>query len=494
MLFNSLEFLLFLPTVFAAYWILNLWTNRPRGLQAQNILLLVASYVFYGWWDWRFLSLIAFSTIVDFAVGLQIEKANAREVSTDASDSVRSRTAKRWLWVSLAVNLGLLGYFKYANFFIDSWVRAWETVGVTMHHLTLQIVLPVGISFYTFQTLSYSIDMYRRKLKPTSNLIEFAAFVSFFPQLVAGPIERAAALLPQIRRPRQFDFDTAVSGLQLILWGLFKKVVVADTCAVFVNDVFDHHHDYSGPTLILGAVFFAFQIYGDFSGYSDIAIGTARLFGIQLMTNFRTPYFSRDIAEFWRRWHISLSTWFRDYLYIPLGGSRVGKGKAVRNTIVIFAVSGFWHGANWTFLWWGLIHALLFLPLFLLNQNRKNTGVIADGRWLPTMKEFLGITFTFSAVTLAWVFFRAENVEHAIQLIGNFGNRPWSIDKVSKSSALWIFLMVSLEWAARVPAAWTAWRSARLPITAVRWLTYATGVWLVMKNLQSQSEFIYFQF
>ena len=327
MLFNSLEFLLFLPTVFAAYWILNLWTNRPRGLQAQNILLLVASYVFYGWWDWRFLSLIAFSTIVDFAVGLQIEKANAREVSTDASDSVRSRTAKRWLWVSLAVNLGLLGYFKYANFFIDSWVRAWETVGVTMHHLTLQIVLPVGISFYTFQTLSYSIDMYRRKLKPTSNLIEFAAFVSFFPQLVAGPIERAAALLPQIRRPRQFDFDTAVSGLQLILWGLFKKVVVADTCAVFVNDVFDHHHDYSGPTLILGAVFFAFQIYGDFSGYSDIAIGTARLFGIQLMTNFRTPYFSRDIAEFWRRWHISLSTWFRDYLYIPLGGSRVGKGK-----------------------------------------------------------------------------------------------------------------------------------------------------------------------
>ena len=494
MLFNSLEFLLFLPTVFAAYWILNRWTDRPRGLQAQNFLLLVSSYVFYGWWDWRFLSLIAFSTLVDFAVGIQIAKANAREIPAGAEESIRSRSAKRWLWVSLAVNLGLLGYFKYANFFIESWVQAWESLGVSMHVSTLYIVLPVGISFYTFQTLSYSIDIYRRKLQPTRNLIDFAAFVSFFPQLVAGPIERASALLPQIQQRRQFDADVASSGLQLILWGLFKKVVIADTCAIFVNDVFDHHHEYSGPTLILGAVYFAFQIYGDFSGYSDIAIGTARLFGITLMTNFRTPYFARDIAEFWRRWHISLSTWFRDYLYIPLGGSRVGKWKAVRNTFVIFLVSGFWHGANWTFVVWGLIHALLFLPLLLMNRNRRNTGEIADGRWLPSLRELGGMAWTFSIVTLAWVFFRAENLDHALEFITNFGNRPSMLDKLSKTGAIWVALMLCMEWAARVPAAWNRWRSSSVPMTAARWLVYALGVWLVMKNLQSQAEFIYFQF
>ena len=371
MLFNSLEFLLFLPTVFAVYWILNLWTNRPRGLQAQNLLLLIASYVFYGWWDWRFLSLIAFSTLVDFAVGIQIANANALEIPTNADDALRSRTAKRWLGVSLGVNLGLLGYFKYANFFIENWIDAWSTVGVHMDPWTLKVILPVGISFYTFQTLSYSIDIYRRKLLPTTNLIEFAAFVSFFPQLVAGPIERASALLPQIASRRNFDYEEGVSGLRLILWGMFKKVVVADTCAIYVNDVFANYTEYSGPTLMMGALFFAFQIYGDFSGYSDIAIGIARLFGIKLMTNFKTPYFSRDIAEFWRRWHISLSTWFRDYLYIPLGGSRVGKWKAVRNTFAIFLVSGFWHGANWTFIVWGLIHAALFLPLLLARTKPK---------------------------------------------------------------------------------------------------------------------------
>ena len=278
------------------------------------------------------------------------------------------------------------------------------------------------------------------------------------------------------------------------MWGLFKKVVIADTCAIFVNDVFDNYQDYSGPTLILGAVYFAFQIYGDFSGYSDIAIGTARLFGIKLMTNFRTPYFARDIAEFWRRWHISLSTWFRDYLYIPLGGSRVGKWKAVRNTFVIFLVSGFWHGANWTFVVWGLIHALLFLPLLLLNRNRRNTGDIADGKWLPSLRELVGMAWTFSIVTLAWIFFRAEHLDHALEFISNFGNRPSSLDKLSKTGATWVVLMLGMEWAARVPAAWNRWRSSSVPMTATRWLVYALGVWLVMKNLQSQAEFIYFQF
>ena len=418
MLFNSIEFLLFLPLVFAVYWSV----NGRAPLRIQNLLLLAASYLFYGWWDWRFLSLIAFSTLVDFAVGLQIAKANDREIPQDAGPSERSRKAKRWLAVSLAVNLGLLGYFKYANFFIDNWIEAWGALGVTMHASSLQVILPVGISFYTFQTLSYSIDVYRRKLEPTRDFIEFAAFVSFFPQLVAGPIERASALLPQIARRRTFDYDQAVSGLRLILWGMFKKVVVADTCAIYVNDIFANYETYSGPTLILGAIYFAFQIYGDFSGYSDIAIGTARLFGISLMTNFRTPYFSRDIAEFWRRWHISLSTWFRDYLYIPLGGSRVGKWKAVRNTFVIFLVSGFWHGANWTFIVWGGIHAMLFLPLLLTRRNRRNTGDIQG--W-PSVRELLGMAWTFAAVTVAWVFFRAESVQQAkLYLINIFTIPP----------------------------------------------------------------------
>ena len=444
MLFNSLEFLLFLPTVFAVYWILNIWTNRPRGLQAQNLLLLIASYVFYGWWDWRFLSLIAFSTLVDFAVGIQIAKANAREIPIEADDSVRSRTAKRWLGVSLVVNLGLLGYFKYANFFIENWIDAWSAVGVHMDPWTLKVILPVGISFYTFQTLSYSIDIYRRKLLPTTNLIEFAAFVSFFPQLVAGPIERASALLPQIASRRNFDYQEGVSGLRLILWGMFKKVVVADTCAIYVNDVFANYTEYSGPTLMMGAVFFAFQIYGDFSGYSDIAIGTARLFGIKLMTNFKTPYFSRDIAEFWRRWHISLSTWFRDYLYIPLGGSRVGKWRAIRNTFVIFLVSGFWHGANWTFIIWGLIHALLFLPLLLSGRNRRNVG---DIQGLPTVRELGGMFTTFAAVTVAWVFFRADSVGDAFAYIGNFGSD--GLARFGKKGLVLPIAAILLDWVAK---------------------------------------------
>ena len=380
MLFNSPEFLLFLPIVFGLYWFV-----VQRNLKAQNMLLVIASYVFYGWWDWRFLGLIAFSTLVDYLVGLQIEGAQEK------------RAKKAWLGVSLLVNLGLLCYFKYSNFFIDSWVDAWASAGVTMHVSSLKVILPVGISFYTFQTLSYSIDIYRGNLKPTRSFINFAAFVSFFPQLVAGPIERASRLLPQIENKRVFKYEEGVAGLRLILWGMFKKVVVADTCAIYANDIFANYTEYSGPTLMLGAVYFAFQIYGDFSGYSDIAIGTAKLFGIQLMTNFKTPYFSRDIAEFWRRWHISLSTWFRDYLYIPLGGSRVGKWKSVRNVFIIFLVSGFWHGANWTFIVWGGIHAALFLPLLLRGKNRRYTSdTIGEGRWLPTGREFLGMAWTFT--------------------------------------------------------------------------------------------------
>ncbi|MDN3644276.1 MBOAT family O-acyltransferase, partial [Lutimonas halocynthiae] len=336
MLFNSLDFAIFLPIVFVLYWFV---TNK--NLKLQNLLIVVASYVFYGWWDWRFLSLILFSTLVDYTVGRKLRDEN------------NGSRRLLLLWTSIIVNLGFLGFFKYYNFFLDNFIEAFSFFGYVFKAGSLQIILPVGISFYTFQTLSYTIDVYKKKLEPTKDFIAFAAFVSFFPQLVAGPIERATNLLPQFYKKRTFDSNKAIDGLKQILWGLFKKVVIADNAAQFANEIFNNSGDYSGSTLFLGALFFAFQIYGDFSGYSDIAIGTSRLFGFNLMKNFAFPYFSRDIAEFWRRWHISLSTWFRDYLYIPLGGSRGGLSMKIRNTFIIFIVSGFWHGANWTFIVWG---------------------------------------------------------------------------------------------------------------------------------------------
>lgn len=335
MLFNSIDFAIFLPIVFLLYWFV-----VNKNLKHQNILILVASYVFYGWWDWRFLSLILFSTIVDYSIGISLSKQE------------NQTKRKILLWTSILVNVGFLGFFKYYNFFLDNFVTAYSFFGHPMSASSLNIILPVGISFYTFQTLSYTIDVYNRKLEPTKDFVVFAAFVSFFPQLVAGPIERAKHLLPQFYVKRTFEYSKAIDGLRQILWGLFKKIVIADNCAKFVSLIFDNSTEYSGSTLVLGLVLFTFQVYCDFSGYSDIAIGTSRLFGFNLMQNFNFPYFSRDFAEFWRRWHISLSTWFRDYLYIPLGGSRGGVGMKIRNTFVIFIVSGFWHGANWTFIAW----------------------------------------------------------------------------------------------------------------------------------------------
>ena len=492
MLFNSLEFLLFLPVVFALYWMANRWTKTSENLTIQNTLLLLASYVFYGWWDWRFLSLIAFSTIVDWFVGLQIHQANEADNPSDLLH--RSRKARRWLTVSFVVNLGLLGYFKYANFFIENWVNAWATVGVTMHTASLQLILPVGISFYTFQTLSYSIDIYRRQLKPTRSILNFAAFVSFFPQLVAGPIERASALLPQIEKRRTFDLDLAVSGLRLIVLGMFKKVVVADNCAIFVNDIFNNFQDHSGPTLALSAICFAFQIYGDFSGYSYIAIGTARLFGLKLMTNFKMPYFSRDIAEFWRRWHISLSTWFRDYLYIPLGGSRGGKSVAVRNTFVIFLVSGFWHGANWTFVIWGLIHALLFLPLLLTGKNKKHRYEVAEGKWLPSTNEALKILVTFSLVTLAWVFFRAPDLHTAMSYLGRLPLNWPHLTQISSSNVFYIAAIILTEWCIRCSNSQLFRGIPPFFLHISRWSWYTLALWLIVKNFHNQADFIYFQF
>ena len=401
MLFNSIEFAVFLPLIFILYWFLT------KTIRQQNILILASSYFFYGWRDWRFLCLIFFSTLIDFLIGRSL--GNNKEVFT----------RKILLWLSILMNLGFLGFFKYYNFFIDNFIYAFSTLGIELNYQSLKIILPVGISFYTFQTLSYTIDVYKKKLKPTSEFITFAAFVSFFPQLVAGPIERASNLLPQFKKNRIFDYNQAADGMRQILWGFFKKIVIADNCAIFADQIFNNYTDYSGSTLVLGAIFFAFQIYGDFSGYSDIAIGTARLFGFNLMQNFAFPYFSRDIAEFWRRWHISLSTWFRDYLYIPLGGSRGANYFKIRNVFIIFLVSGFWHGDNWTFIIWGGLNALYFLPIMLLNKNKINTDVVALGKYLPSTREVLSMTLTFSLTTIAWIFFRAEDLNHAISYISN---------------------------------------------------------------------------
>ncbi|MBZ0204722.1 MAG: MBOAT family protein [Flavobacteriales bacterium] len=400
MLFNSLDFLIFLPIVFGVYWAI-------RNIQVQNAFLLLASYVFYGWWDWRFLLLIIFSSALDYLCGLGLERSS------------NDRKRKWILSISLVMNLGLLGVFKYFNFFTAELALQASRLGVELQPFTLNVLLPVGISFYTFQTLSYTIDVYRRRMRATRNPLAFFTYVAFFPQLVAGPIERASELLPQILRPRKFDFKEAVSGVEQMLWGFFKKIVIADNCARFVALIFDGDTIGSthGGMLALGAVLFAFQIYGDFSGYSDIAIGVARLLGIKLMTNFSYPYFSRNIAEFWRRWHISLSTWFRDYLYIPLGGSRVPMGKAVRNIFIIFLVSGFWHGANKTFIAWGAYNALLFMPLFFLKRNRADLKVIAHDRRIPPLTDVVRMLITFGLVCIGWVFFRADNLHEAYHFL-----------------------------------------------------------------------------
>lgn len=436
MLFNSIEFAIFLPIVFLLYWFV-----FNRSLKLQNLFIVAVSYVFYGWWDWRFLFLIAFTSFCSWGSGLLIERYNSKP-----------KKAKTISTLNIVLNLLILGVFKYYDFFAKEFA---ELFGLSSDGILLNIILPVGISFYTFQALSYSIDVYRGKLKPTHDIVQFFAFVSFFPQLVAGPIERAINLLPQFEKPRRFDYDIAVDGMRQILWGLFKKMVVADNCAVYVDQVFSNYQSHSGSTLLVAAVLFTFQIYGDFSGYSDIAIGTAKLFGIKLMRNFNMPYFSRDIAEFWRRWHISLTTWFRDYVYIPLGGSRVSKAKVVRNTFVIFLLSGFWHGANWTFIVWGAYHALLFLPLILLGKNRKHTDVVAMGRFFPSLKEMGQMLLTFFLAVIGWIVFRANTIEEAWNYIcGLFNKSVFSVPWLDSRHyyfpvVISIVLMLVVEWLQR---------------------------------------------
>ncbi|MEM1084371.1 MAG: MBOAT family protein [Verrucomicrobiota bacterium] len=480
MLFNSLEFAIFLPIVFALYWSF----RRSTGL--QNGLLTVASYVFYGWWDYRFLGLILLSTAVDYLIGLRISSAKQRKARLGL------------LWTSIGVNIGILGFFKYFNFFVSSFEGAFSFLGIPLELGQMAIVLPVGISFYTFQTLSYTIDVYRGKVDATRDFIAFSAFVSFFPQLVAGPIERAGNLLPQVLAPRKFDLAEAEAGLRQVIWGFAKKLVIADNCAIYANQIFNDSGSVNGSALLVGAIFFSFQIYGDFSGYSDIAIGISRIFGIRLMRNFAYPYFSRDIAEFWRRWHISLSSWFKDYVYIPLGGSRGGNWIKVRNTLIIFLLSGLWHGANWTFVVWGLLNAIYFIPLILTGVNRRNMEVAGKGKLLPSAGELGGMLLTYGLIVIAWVFFRAEDISHAFEYLGGmFSSTLFEIPEFgSRRDALVHVVIIGVffvgEWLGR---------HREFPIdglkecrVGVRWFAYYLLVLATALCAGHQQEFIYFQF
>ncbi len=478
MLFNSIDFAIFLPIVFVLYWFI---TNK--SLRFQNGLLLISSYFFYACWDWRFLFLLIFSTILDYYTGIRIFEARNRKMKNF------------WLWLSIFINLGFLGFFKYYNFFVTSFAKAIEHLGLHTSPWTLYVILPIGISFYTFHGLSYVIDIYNNKIQPEKRFINYSVFVSFFPLLVAGPIERATHLLPQIQKQRSFDYTKAIDGLRQILWGLFKKIVIADQCAGYANMIFNNSNDYSGSTLVMGAIFFAFQIYCDFSGYSDIAIGTAKLFGIDLLRNFAFPYFSRDIAEFWRRWHISLSTWFRDYLYIPLGGSKKGKWISVRNVLIIFLVSGFWHGANWTFIIWGLLNAVYILPSILFKTNRNNLDIVAQGRYLPSTRELLSIGMTFGLTVFGWIFFRSLSIWHAGQYISKMFSRSLlTIPTVMPLTLIiTVILFLVIEWLGREKQYPLANLEARLP-RLVRWASYYTIVLAIFYFAGSEQKFIYFQF
>ncbi|MFV7236101.1 MBOAT family O-acyltransferase [Flavobacterium sp. ZB4R12] len=477
MFFNSLSFAVFLPIVFLLYWFV---FNKTKS--AQNAILIVASYYFYSCWDWRFLFLLVFSTFLDYYTGIRIEKA-------------KNETARKfWFWLSIILNLGFLGIFKYYNFFVSSFSELLNGFGLQTSPLLLNVILPVGISFYTFHGLSYVIDIYLKRIKAEYNFVDYSLFVSYFPLLVAGPIERATHLLPQVKVKRAFDFEKAKEGVYQIIWGLVKKVVIADTCATYANAIFDHYTSMNSLSLLLGAFYFAFQIYGDFSGYSDMALGMSKLFGLDLLRNFNYPYFSRDIAEFWRRWHISLSSWFRDYVYIPLGGSKGSKLKQVRNVFVIFLLSGFWHGASWTFIAWGFINALYFLPLLLRDKNRSNIETV-QLQWDFSSLRVLGSMFvTFALCCLAWVFFRAKSIDAAFDYIKRiFTNRNFQAqylenERYNYEIIVLILAFILVEWNSRNQIEPISGRYSGLKVALCIMAILALGTYSDYK------EFIYFQF
>lgn len=488
MLFNSLEFLIFIPIFFLFYWFIFC------GRRSQNLLVVVASYVFYGWWDWRFLLLIATTSLCSYGSGLLLEHFEGRR--------------KKQLIVSainIILNLGILGVFKYYNFFVENLDSLLGLLGYHLDFVTMKVILPVGISFYTFQALSYSIDVYKKKLSATHDIIEFFAYISFFPQLVAGPIERATNLLPQFQQRRQFNYTKAVDGCRQMLWGFFKKVVIADNCVLAVNQIWSGYLDETGLILFIGAILFTFQIYCDFSGYSDIAIGCARLFGFNLMRNFNFPYFSRSIPEFWRCWHISLTTWFRDYIYFPLGGSRCDKWKVIRNILIVWSISGLWHGANWTFICWGLFHAILLIIYHVFGINTKYSNVVAYKRYLPTVKETFQIAVTFILVLIGWIIFRAETMGDAILYIRQMFSQSLfdingSLEHLKglylKRISITLILMIVCEWIQRDKQHALQIINPNF-ITRYVWLRYAFYIMLIMIIIslaESQSKFIYFQF
>jgi len=479
MLFNSFSYAVFLVLIFILYWFV-----AKRSFRLQNMILLAGSYVFYGLWDWRFLFLLGFSTALDYFTGLRIHAEN------------RPGRRRSWLILTVAVNLGFLCFFKYFNFFIGSFSSLLQNFDLEPNVPLLNIILPVGISFYTFHGLSYVFDIYNGRIQPTKNFIDYSLFVSFFPLLVAGPIERATHLLPQVSRPRVFDAQKASDGLRQILWGLFKKMVIADNCALAVNELFANPEAYSGTSLIIGAVLFAFQIYGDFSGYTDIALGSARLLGFDLLRTFSYPYFSRDIAEFSRRWHISLTSWFKDYVYIPLGGNRGSKLKTVRNTLIVFLLSGIWHGANWTFIVWGLYHALLFMPLLLLNTKKVHAHPITKGNFSPF--DLLKIIFTFILVTIGWIIFRADSLPRAWLYFRNMlvpqGKEDILVNQpVTFTALIFVVIMILIEWFQKHHLHGLYLDQLRLPKFA-RLLLYCVIILCLFWFGGKPEEFIYFQF
>lgn len=481
MIFNSLDFMLFLPVVFCIYWMLR------KKLQLQNLFIVVVSYFFYGLWNWKFLLLIALTSACSFVSGIAIEHYHEnRKLQIIISA------------FNIVFNLSILGAFKYYNFFVGNLQDLFALAGWKLDAVTLNVILPVGISFYTFQALSYTIDIYRGRIEATRNPIEFFAFISFFPQLVAGPIERATNLLPQFQISKTFDYSRAVDGMRQILWGLFKKIVIADNCATFVDAIYGNISSFNGCDMFLAGVFFAFQIYGDFSGYSDVAIGTAKLFGISLRDNFRTPYFSRDIPEFWKRWHISLNKWFVDYVYIPLGGSRVSKPKVARNVFTIFLLSGLWHGANWTYVSWGLYHAVLFVPLILLEKNKRYNVKAADDRLCPSFLDFVKMTSTFVLVVFGWIIFRSDNIDSALTAFGKiFSMSFFSLPDLSQfeffiPTLVSLLVCFVLEWINRnrihgLDISWIKNKSIRLLVY------YSLFIMIVLYSGKNVT-FIYFQF
>lgn len=478
MLFNSLSYAFFFTLVFVLYWLV-----FNKNLKQQNVFLLLVSLFFYSCWDWRFLLLLLSSIGLDFFLGNQIYITNNKSKK------------KALLWLSVMTNLCALGFFKYYNFFIDNFTDLLSVFGFKGNNWVLNIILPIGISFYTFHGLSYVIDIYKDKIKPVKSIIDYSLFVSFFPLLVAGPIERATHLLPQIQTKRNFSYANTVSGLRQILWGLVKKVVIADSCAVYVNLIFDDPSQFSGSSLVIGMILFSFQIYGDFSGYSDMALGTARILGIELLQNFSYPYFSRDIAEFWRRWHISLTSWFRDYVYIPLGGSHGSRGEQVRNVFVIFMLSGFWHGANWTFIFYGFINFLYFLPLLLLHRNRSHIKMVSDSDFKSNSKVFFEIVLTFGMVSFARIFFRSSSVEDAFFYISKiFTKSLFSFPEIFPFTVFgYIFLFICIEWYGRnnnfaIEKFGLGWSRP------YRILFYYILSFLVLYYSGKEFQFLYFQF